>query len=93
MYRAFETLPRERGHYLGRRANAKIVGMSDADSEALLDALWEHATAERFTWHHRWQRGDLLLWENRCTPHRRDSFDPTLRRIMHRTQTRGTGPF
>jgi len=33
--------------------------------------------------------GDLVLWDNRCTMHRRDPFDPNSRRIMHRTQVKG----
>jgi taurine dioxygenase len=79
--------------YLGRRANAVIEGLGDLESDELLDALWEHATSDAFTWHHRWRAGDLLIWDNRCTLHRRDSFDGSARRIMHRTQTRGTRPF
>lgn len=79
--------------YLGRRANAKIEGLAERESEALLDALWAHATSPRFHWHHEWRAGDLLMWDNRCTLHRRDSFDGTSRRIMHRTQSRGTRPY
>jgi taurine dioxygenase len=78
--------------YLGRRANARIADMPAEESEALLDALWRHATADAFTWHHRWHAGDVLIWDNRCTLHRRDSFDDSQRRIMHRTQTRGSRP-
>jgi len=33
-----------------------------------------------------WRVGDVLIWDNRCTLHRRDSFDPNARRLMHRTQ-------
>jgi taurine dioxygenase len=40
-------------------------------------------------WEHVWRVGDLVLWDNRCTMHRRDAFDPTTRRIMHRTQVKG----
>ena len=76
--------PREREH---RRH------MPVDESDALLDALWDHATGDAVTWHHRWRAGDLLIWDNRCTLHRRDSFDGSERRIMHRTQTRGTRPF
>jgi len=82
-----------KGLYLGRRSNARIEGVSESESEALLDTLWQHAVSDAVTWHHQWQPGDLLIWDNRCTLHRRDSFDPTQRRIMHRTQTRGTRPF
>ena len=78
--------------YLGRRANARIDGLTADRSDALLDRLWRHAMAPACTWHHRWQAGDLVIWDNRCTLHRRDAFDPSQRRIMHRTQTRGTRP-
>lgn len=78
--------------YLGRRANASIKGLPEDESEALLDALWAHATSPPFTWHHKWRAGDLIMWDNRCTLHRRDSFDESYRRIMHRTQSRGTRP-
>ncbi len=72
--------------YLGRRRNAYIEGLPLAESEALLDELWQHATRDELTWYNRWQVGDLVLWDNRCTMHRRDPFDATARRIMHRTQ-------
>jgi taurine dioxygenase len=75
-----------RGLYLGRRRNAYIEGLSVDDSTALLDEIWAHATRESLTWRHQWQAGDLVLWDNRCTMHRRDAFDPTARRVMHRTQ-------
>ncbi|HEY1241974.1 MAG TPA: TauD/TfdA family dioxygenase [Bryobacteraceae bacterium] len=78
-----------RALYLGRRRNAYIGGLSLADSEALLDELWTSATLDEFTWCHQWRPGDLVLWDNRCTMHRRDSFDSSLRRILHRTQIKG----
>jgi taurine dioxygenase len=77
--------------YLGRRRNAYIDGLDLADSEALLDELWSHVDGDRFGWSHQWRRGDLVLWDNRCTMHRRDAFDPAARRVMHRTQIKGTG--
>lgn len=75
--------------YLGRRRNAYLVGLELAESEALLDALWSCATRDEFTWYNSWRPGDLVLWDNRCTMHRRDPFDPASRRIMHRTQIKG----
>lgn len=72
--------------YLGRRRNAYIMGMSVAESESLLDELWRHTEKEEHTWHHQWKVGDVLMWDNRCVMHRRDSFDAGERRIMHRTQ-------
>jgi len=78
-----------RGLYLGRRRNAYLIGLELAESEALLDALWQHATLAENAWTHRWRVGDLVLWDNRCTMHRRDPFDNATRRVMHRTQIKG----
>ena len=75
--------------YLGRRHRAWVTGLPLAESEALLDELWAHVAQPRFTWTQRWREGDLLMWDNRCTMHRRDAFDPHARRVMHRTQIRG----
>jgi len=75
--------------YLGRRRNAYIGGLPLAESEALLDELWSYATREEFAWHNVWRPRDLVLWDNRCTMHRRDPFDANSRRIMHRTQIKG----
>ncbi len=76
--------------YLGRRRNAYLVGLSLEESEGLLDQLWAVATRDEFTWYNQWRVGDLVLWDNRCTMHRRDPFDAVARRIMHRTQIKGT---
>jgi taurine dioxygenase len=75
--------------YLGRRRNAYLVGLELAQSEALLDELWSFVDRPQSAWEHVWRVGDLVLWDNRCTMHRRDSFDPETRRIMHRTQVKG----
>lgn len=76
--------------FLGRRRNAYIQGLPVAESEELLDLLWAHATQDRFGWYQQWKVGDLVMWDNRCTMHRRDAFDPHTRRLMHRTQIKGT---
>jgi len=75
--------------YLGRRRNAYIEGLSLHESEALLDELWDYATREELEWFNEWRVGDLVLWDNRCTMHRRDPFDAGSRRVMHRTQIKG----
>jgi taurine dioxygenase len=79
--------------FLGRRRNASIVGLPLAESETLLDELWAHATRPEFTWHQEWRVGDLVMWDNRCVMHRRNAFDPSSRRVMHRTQISGDKPF
>jgi len=75
--------------YLGRRRNAYIVGLPLSESEALLDEIWSYAARDEYTWYNQWRVGDLVLWDNRCTMHRRDAFDDKTRRIMHRTQIKG----
>jgi taurine dioxygenase len=78
--------------FLGRRLNAYVMGLDPQESEALLDELWAHVTQDRFTWYQHWQVGDLVLWDNRCVMHRRNAFDGSQRRIMHRTQIAGDKP-
>ncbi|HEX5282207.1 MAG TPA: TauD/TfdA family dioxygenase [Micropepsaceae bacterium] len=75
--------------FLGRRHNSYIPGMPVGESEKLLDRLWAHATQPQFTMRHRWRAGDVLIWSNLAVLHRRDPFDATSRRIMHRTQIKG----
>jgi taurine dioxygenase len=75
---------------LGRRRNAYVVGLPLEESEALLDTLWAHATRPELTWTQTWKVGDVVMWDNTCTMHRRDAFDPSSRRLMYRTQVAGT---
>jgi taurine dioxygenase len=75
--------------YLGRRRNAYVMGLELAESERLLDEIWSYV--ETALYRHQWARGELVLWDNRTTMHRRDAFDPKARRVMHRTQIKGSG--
>lgn len=81
-----------RALYLGRRRNAYLSGLPLAESEALLDELWKFAERDEIAWRHQWRIRDVVLWDNRCTMHRRDPFDPNTRRILHRTQIKGEVP-
>ena len=78
----------DRALYLGRRRNAYVMGLALEESERLLDELWSYV--ETAVYRHRWALGDLVLWDNRTTMHRRDAFDPHARRVMHRTQIKGS---
>lgn len=84
---------RRRALFLGRRRNAYIIGLPLEESEALLNELWAHATKPEFCWYQNWRVGDLIIWDNRCTMHRRDAFDAEMRRRLHRTQISGDRPF
>ncbi len=76
--------------FLGRRPRGYIVGMEVAKSEELLDTLWTHATQDRFTWKQQWYEGDMVMWNNLAVLHKRDAFDNSLRRVLHRAQIKGT---
>jgi len=80
--------------YLGNHAS-HILGMSKAEGTELLEELLQHTTTPQFVYAHRWRRGDLVIWDNRCLLHRAvanyemDKY----RRILHRSVVRGTTPF
>ena len=78
--------------YLGRRDLAFIPQLPPAESDALLDELWAHAASDEFTWYQRWRLGDIVVWDNRCTMHRRDALDPSERRLLNRAQVKGARP-
>lgn len=78
--------------FLGRTLNRQVENLESTAGHALLDELWAHARQERFVLRHRWQPGDLLLWNNAAVMHRRDAFDSAQRRRLHRTQIRSLHP-
>jgi taurine dioxygenase len=78
--------------FLGGRRHASIVGLPPDESDDLLDLLWSHAANDRFTWMQHWRDDDMVAWDNRCTMHRRDAFDPDSIRLMHRTTAEGERP-
>ncbi|OHV41607.1 MULTISPECIES: TauD/TfdA dioxygenase family protein [Pseudofrankia] len=62
-----------------------VVGWPEDRGRALLDRLLAWSTSPRFTLRHRWRRGDLVIWDNTGMLHRALPFEPTSRRLMHRT--------
>lgn len=79
--------------YLGGTIEgAWIVGMPQDESLSLLQELWAHTTGQSDIFIQTWEKGDIMMWDNRCTMHRRDGFDPNTIRIMHRTTTSGERP-
>jgi taurine dioxygenase len=78
--------------FLGRRLKHYVNGLELDESEAMLDTLWAHTVQPAHCVAHEWRAGDIVLWDNRCTLHRRGAFDSRSRRIMHAAQTRGQKP-
>jgi len=79
--------------FLGRRHSAYVNGLSLEESEALLDELWAHATDARFVYEHEWAVGDVVVWDNRATLHKRDAFESAARRVLYASQVEGHRPF
>jgi len=79
--------------FLGRRHSAYVNGLSLEASEALLDELWAHCTSPRFVYTHEWTVGDVVVWDNRATLHRREAFDSNSRRVLYAAQVEGHRPY
>jgi alpha-ketoglutarate-dependent taurine dioxygenase len=80
--------------YLGNHAS-HILGLPAAAGASLLEALLAHTTRPEFVYIHRWRKGELVMWDNRCLLHRvvANYEIGKERRILHRTVLRGTVPF
>ncbi len=71
--------------YVNRLMTEGVVDMDEAQSGRLLEAVFDHSEKPEFVYAHRWQVGDLLIWDNRCSMHARTDFPETERRLMWRT--------
>jgi taurine dioxygenase len=70
-----------------------IVDMPNPAGKDLIRELMEFATKDQFVYRHKWQVGDILVWDNRCTLHRGTPFDKNKYiRLVHRTWVRGEEP-
>ena len=76
--------------YVNRLMTVKVLDIPEDESERLLNALWDHSEKPEFVYEHVWRKGDLLLWDNRCSSHARTDFPSTERRLMLRTTVKGT---
>jgi taurine dioxygenase len=76
--------------YVNRLMTRRIDGLPEAESDALLEALFDHSEKPEFVYRHQWKVGDLLIWDNRCSTHARDDFPSDQRRLMLRTTVEGT---
>ncbi|MBK8958819.1 MAG: TauD/TfdA family dioxygenase [Proteobacteria bacterium] len=77
-----------RALFIGRHA-CNIPGMETAESEAFLDALMDFACRAPRVYRHRWQAGDIVVWDNRCLLHRARPYDYREPRVMMHTRIRG----
>jgi taurine dioxygenase len=79
--------------YMNPNRMSHIVGLERTESDRLLDALTRHAIEPRYQYRHKWRRGDIVIWDNRCTMHKANADYPAgAKRLMHRIIVEGTVP-
>jgi taurine dioxygenase len=76
--------------YVNRLMTVGIVDMPPEESESLLNAVFDHSEKPEFVYAHVWRKGDLLVWDNRCSMHARTDFPEDQRRLMLRTTIKGS---
>ncbi len=69
-----------------------IVGMPVEEGRLLAKELIGWCTRPEYVYTHKWQRHDLIMWDNRCVLHRASAVPAKEKRIMHRTTIAGQGP-
>ncbi len=78
--------------YISRLMTTGIGELPAGESDAVLEALFDHAERPEFVYRHVWTPGDFVMWDNRCTNHARTDFPETECRQMRRTSVQGTAP-
>lgn len=79
--------------YLNPGFTKGFNGIDEAESRALLTDLFEIALRPEFRYRHKWRKGDVLIWDNRCSMHLADGgYGDDQRRLMHRVTVRGNVP-
>jgi len=70
-----------------------IIGMEEREALTLLDELLTHATQPQYEYRHRWRRGDLVMWDNRCLLHKANGdYDMQQVRYLYRIMLKGNVP-
>jgi taurine dioxygenase len=85
-------ITRRKALYLSELSISKIVDLEESESNALLKELYEHALQPRFIYTHKWQAGDLLVWDNPTLMHRVSDIPSEYPRVLHRTTMAGPVP-
>lgn len=78
--------------FLGRMGYGYVLGLTVAESDALLETLWAHMTRPELVWEHDWRDGDVVMWDNRCCAHSREAFAAHIRRRLRRVTVIGERP-
>lgn len=70
--------------YISRLMTARVNGVSQAESDDLLNELYEYAEHRSVIYEHRWRVGDFIAWDNLCSTHARKDFSAAERRLLLR---------
>jgi taurine dioxygenase len=71
-----------------------ISGLNEFDGDKLLDEIYEFSFQDKYKYSHSYEKGDLVIWDNRCTMHKANSdYDVSNLRIMHRVMLEGEAVF
>ena len=74
---------------IGRHIN-KIPGLSDQEAQNLAKELEEYACSNKeWVYHHAWEVGDAVIWDNRCLMHQASMWDLSEGRIMYHSRIEG----
>ncbi len=66
-----------------------ISGMTSDKAQQIIRLLYQHSIRHYRLYRHRWQPGDIVIWDNRCTMHRADHSQITGDRLLHRGMVLG----
>jgi taurine dioxygenase len=75
--------------FVDRLMTTRLEGFEQAESDAILDQLYEIGERREFIFEHVWQLGDFVMWDNRCTIHARTDFPKEERRLLRRCTVEG----
>jgi taurine dioxygenase len=71
----------------------RFAGMTEKESDPLLNYLYEQATRPDNIYRHRWKVNDVVMFDNRCAMHYVVlDYGPEMHRLMHRTTAAGERP-
>ncbi len=76
--------------FVNENMTACIIGMPEHESDALLAELFSYLYADEAVYEHRWQPGDLVVWDNLALQHARGSVGEGARTLQRVTCTRFT---
>ena len=72
----------------------QIDGIAESEALQLLDDLLDHATQEKYQYRHKWQPGDMVMWDNRCLLHKANGdYDHSQTRYLYRVMLKGDAPY